>query len=60
MSMKLDAQLTLFENGKTFANPRRIALLKAIAQTGSISQGAKVAGLSYKAAFDAVKDMNSR
>ncbi|HIF9115575.1 TOBE domain-containing protein [Photobacterium damselae] len=60
MSMKLDAQLTLFENGKTFANPRRIALLKAIAQTGSISQGAKVAELSYKAAFDAVKDMNSR
>ncbi|MEJ2766151.1 TOBE domain-containing protein [Photobacterium sp. MCCC 1A19761] len=58
--MDFDALLTLSENGKIFANPRRIALLKAIQQTGSISQGAKLAGISYKAAYDAIKDMNTR
>lgn len=58
--MDFDALLTLSENGKIFANPRRIALLKAIQQTGSISQGAKQAGISYKAAYDAIKDMNER
>lgn len=58
--MDVEAQLTLSQNGKLFANPKRIALLKAIQQTGSISQGAKLAGISYKAAHDAVKDMNSR
>lgn len=58
--MDFDALLTLSENGKVFANPRRVALLKAVQQTGSISQGAKQAGISYKAAYDAIKDMNSR
>lgn len=58
--MNFDAILTLSQHGKVFANPRRIALLKAINDTGSISQGAKQAGISYKAAFDAIKDMNSR
>ena len=56
--MDFDAILTLSQQGKMFANPRRISLLKAIAYTGSISQGAKQAGLSYKAAYDAVKEMN--
>lgn len=58
--MDFDAILTLSQQGKMFANPRRIALLKAIADTGSISQGAKQAGLSYKAAYDAVKEMNKQ
>ncbi|WEM45255.1 TOBE domain-containing protein (plasmid) [Photobacterium sp. DA100] len=56
--MDFDATLTLSQQGKMFANPRRIALLKAIASSGSISQGAKLAGISYKAAYDAVKEMN--
>lgn len=58
--MDFDALLTLSENGKVFANPRRVALLKAVQQTGSISKGAKQAGISYKAAYDAIKDMNTR
>ena len=58
-NMNLTAIATLQINNKMFANPRRIALLKAIDATGSISQGAKLAGISYKAAFDAIKDMNS-
>ncbi|MEC6813756.1 TOBE domain-containing protein [Photobacterium toruni] len=57
--MNLTAIATLQMNNKMFANPRRIALLKAIDTTGSISQGAKLAGISYKAAFDAIKDMNT-
>lgn len=56
--MNLTAISTLLIENKIFANPRRIALLNAIHQTGSISKGAKLAGISYKAAFDAVKDMN--
>ncbi|KLV04033.1 ModE family transcriptional regulator [Photobacterium aquae] len=56
--MEFDALLTLSQNGKMLANPKRIALLKSIATTGSISQGAKQVGISYKTAFDAIKEMN--
>ena len=52
-TMNLTAIATLQIDNKMFANPRRIALLKAIDTTGSISQGAKLAGISYKAASDA-------
>lgn len=38
---------------------RRLALLEQIASCGSISQAAKLAGLSYKGAWDAVDAMNS-
>lgn len=38
---------------------RRIHLLEEIGVTGSISQAAKAVGLSYKAAWDAVNDMNN-
>lgn len=58
--MDLKAQLTLSIADKAIANPKRIALLKQIQCSGSISQGAKLAGVSYKAAWDAVKDMNNR
>ena len=58
--MDLKAQLTLSIADKVIANPRRIALLRQIQAAGSISQGAKLAGFSYKAAWDAVKEMNSR
>jgi molybdate transport system regulatory protein len=38
---------------------QRIALLQAIAATGSITQAAKALGISYKAAWDAVDQMNN-
>lgn len=38
---------------------RRLALLEHIGSCGSISQAAKLAGLSYKGAWDAVDAMNS-
>ncbi|QYJ72180.1 TOBE domain-containing protein [Shewanella sp. FJAT-51649] len=57
--MDLHALLTLSLGDKPFANPRRIALLRQVANTGSISQGAKLAGISYKAAWDAINEMNT-
>ncbi|MDF0534646.1 TOBE domain-containing protein [Shewanella yunxiaonensis] len=56
--MNLKALLTLNDQQQLFANPRRIKLLQQIRDTGSISQGAREAGISYKAAWDAVNDMN--
>lgn len=58
--MNLEPQLVLNLDQKLFANPRRMALLAAIAEAGSVSQGAKQAGISYKAAWDAVNDLNQR
>lgn len=56
--MHADILLTLKLHDRLFADPRRIALLKQIEQTGSISQGAKLAGISYKSAWDAINEMN--
>lgn len=39
--------------------PQRIALLAHIAEQGSITQAAKSAGLSYKAAWDAIDELNN-
>ena len=43
----------------SFLGERRIRLLEAIDKLGSISQAAKLVPLSYKAAWDAVDDMNN-
>jgi len=40
-------------------SPRRLALLAAIGETGSISAAAKTIGITYKAAWDAVDAMNN-
>ncbi|TWI56746.1 molybdate transport system regulatory protein [Pseudomonas duriflava] len=39
--------------------PQRIALLAQIAEQGSITRAAKAAGLSYKAAWDAIDELNN-
>lgn len=39
--------------------PQRIALLQQIAEQGSITRAAKAAGLSYKAAWDAIEELNN-
>ncbi|EFB74163.1 TOBE domain protein [Providencia rustigianii DSM 4541] len=57
-AMQAEILLTLKLQGSLFADPRRIALLKQIKATGSISQGAKLAGISYKSAWDAINEMN--
>ncbi|MGY8904778.1 MAG: TOBE domain-containing protein [Burkholderiales bacterium] len=55
----LQAQLRMGVGGQDFGGSRRIALLHAIGEHGSITQGAKAVGLSYKAAWDAVDAMNN-
>ncbi|MGE8499053.1 MAG: TOBE domain-containing protein [Pseudomonas sp.] len=39
--------------------PQRMALLEQIGQQGSITRAAKAAGLSYKAAWDAIDELNN-
>lgn len=50
--------LTLNIHQQLFTDPRRIALLKAIEQTGSLTQAAKQVGISYKTAWDATNEIN--
>lgn len=50
--------LTLSINKQLFTDPKRIALLKAIDQTGSLSQAAKLINISYKTAWDAINEIN--
>ncbi|MEZ3497944.1 molybdenum-dependent transcriptional regulator [Pantoea sp. KPR_PJ] len=56
--MQAELSLSIRLQQKLFADPRRMALLKRIRETGSISQGAKLAGISYKSAWDAINEMN--
>ncbi|RLM21134.1 molybdenum-dependent transcriptional regulator [Brenneria alni] len=56
--MQAEILLTLKLQQRLFADPRRIELLKQIRHTGSISRGAKLAGISYKSAWDAINEMN--
>ncbi|QKJ86437.1 molybdenum-dependent transcriptional regulator [Paramixta manurensis] len=56
--MQADISLIIKLQQKLFADPRRITLLQQVQHTGSISQGAKLAGISYKSAWDAINEMN--
>lgn len=55
----LDAEilLTIKLHDTLFADPRRIELLRQIQQIGSINQAAKLAGVSYKTAWDNIDAM---
>ena len=57
--MELELLLSLHSQQQLFVNPKRIRLLEQVQAQGSISQGAKAAGISYKSAWDAIKDMNT-
>ncbi len=52
-------RLWLSVDEAAFLGEERIALLEQIEQRGSITQAAKAAGVSYKAAWDAVDAMNN-
>lgn len=56
--MKLEGQFWITHNGNDVAGEARIALLRAIDTTGSISQAAKAVGISYKFAWDSIDAMN--
>ena len=57
--MELSSKLTLEMLGKPFLLEKRIELLHAIEEHGSISKAAKAVPMSYKSAWEAVDTMNS-
>ena len=57
--MELSSKLTLEMLGKPFLLEKRIELLHAIEEYGSISKAAKAVPMSYKSAWEAVDMMNS-
>ena len=57
--MELSSGLTLEMLGKPFLLEKRIVLLHAIQEYGSISKAAKAVPMSYKSAWEAVDMMNS-
>ncbi len=57
--MAVSGGLWLDNQGQSFLGSKRIALLEAIADKGSITHAAKAVGLSYKGAWDAVDAMNN-
>lgn len=57
--MELASKLTLEMLGKPFLLEKRIELLYAIEEYGSISKAAKAVPMSYKSAWEAVDTMNS-
>jgi molybdate transport system regulatory protein len=56
--MTIEATVTLTDAG-TAVGRGRIRLLQAVAREGSIAAGAKAAGLTYKAAWDALEAMSN-
>ncbi len=56
----VDGALWLSAGGQPLGGHGRIALLRAVAEQGSITQAAKALGMSYKAAWDAIDAMNQR
>lgn len=55
----LKAHLLLEKDGINFLGQTRMALLEEISRTGSISQAAKVVGISYKGAWDTIDTLNN-
>ncbi|MCF6201706.1 MAG: TOBE domain-containing protein [Hydrogenimonas sp.] len=57
--MKIKSSIWFESDGSAFFGKGRIELLEQIERTGSISKAAKAMKMSYKAAWDAVNEMNS-
>ena len=58
-SVNVGGELWLSVGEVAFLSEARIGLLEQIGERGSITQAAKAAGISYKAAWDAVDAMNN-
>ncbi len=56
--LQVSGSLWLHRGSSSLGGQARVALLEHIATTGSITAAAKAAGMSYKAAWDAVDAMN--
>ncbi len=59
-AFQLKGALWVESGGRSLGGHGRIALLKAVAEQGSITRAAQAFGMSYKAAWDAIEAMNSR
>lgn len=59
MNDKIDAFLALRSGGRLLVGRERIRLLEAVAAHGSITRAAKVTGVSYKTAWEAVDAINN-
>ncbi|WP_184261404.1 TOBE domain-containing protein [Rhodopseudomonas rhenobacensis] len=57
--MTIEAAITLKSKDVSGVGRERIRLLQAVAREGSITAGAKAAGLTYKAAWDALDAMTN-
>jgi molybdate transport system regulatory protein len=57
--MALQGNVWMTVGGEKLGGPDRVALLAAIAETGSITGAAKAVKMSYKGAWDAIDAMNN-
>lgn len=57
--MSIEATITLRNKDMSAVGRERIRLLQAVAREGSIAAGARAAGLTYKAAWDALDAMTN-
>jgi len=57
--LELGGSLWITSGGQNLGGHGRIALLRAVAERGSITHAAKACGMSYKAAWEAIETMNS-
>ena len=57
--MAIEARITLKTGEAPAVGRERIRLLEAVAREGSITAGARAAGLTYKAAWDALDAMGN-
>lgn len=58
--LALSGSLWITAGDHSLGGHGRMALLRAVAEQGSITQAAKAYGMSYKAAWDAIDTMNTR
>lgn len=56
--LALDGSVWVTVSGENLAGPARMALLRAVAERGSITHAATSVGLSYKGAWEAIESMN--
>jgi molybdate transport system regulatory protein len=59
LNTDLNAELTLRRLGGANVSLRRVALIEAVGELGSITAAAKRLGLSYKGAWDAIQGLNN-
>lgn len=57
--IELHGSIWMTVGGENLGGPGRVALLAKIAECGSITQAAKAIKMSYKAAWDAIDNMNN-